>query len=131
MRAFLVTSNAEGMEQLIETSTIEPGQTVQYDLAYTNQSTEALLDLVINGPIPASTYYLAGTVRNPEGITPLFSADGGETFGTEPITIVTTLEDGSTIRREARPDEYTHIQWQVPSLKAGSSTHFYYRVQVR
>ena len=109
--------NEQGEEQIVwedlgTQATVEPGDTLRYQVASKNLGEEAARDLVITQPIPAEMIYILGSATTSNGATITYSIDGGQTFVQNP-TIEVTLEDGTVEVQPAPADFYTHVRWEA------------------
>ncbi|MEZ5449429.1 MAG: hypothetical protein R3E89_10745 [Thiolinea sp.] len=128
MAAYVVTLDQEGNELLQAATEVEPGQVVEYELTYQNTGDTALKDLVITGPVPSATGYLANSNLAQTAAQFLVSIDGGSKFESEPVKRIVTDASGRKIEKIIPPSEYTHVRWimQQP-LAAGETQKFAYR----
>ena len=132
MAASVVTVDAQGQEALRQVKKAAPGQTIQYDLTYSNNSDKAFKGLVVTGPIPSHTKYLANTAATQVAAQRLVSIDGGKTFEKEPVKRQQKMADGSVISVVVSPDKYTHIRWKANGALASKGQQQYtYRVKVK
>ncbi|PTA69290.1 hypothetical protein [Deinococcus arcticus] len=129
------TQNGKTVETLTDASktAVVPGTLL--DMAQTWQSVTRsdLRNMSLNMRVdPATTFRSAAC--NVSGVTTLFSADGGKTFGPAPLKkTVTVTENGRQVQRqvEVKPSEYTNVRWQLPLIKAGSEGRCALRVVVK
>jgi len=132
MQAYLVKTNAEGKEYRQPARETEPGQTIEYNLTYNNQTKKSLKDLVVSGPIPANTTYIGRSARTRTPSELMVSIDGGRTFEREPVRRKERLADGSTRTVVIPAERYTNIRWNVKQPIAGLGRQAYtYRVKVK
>lgn len=130
LKAFLVTDGEAG-EVLNETDTVEPGKVIEYQIRYSNVADAPLRRIQAQGYVPEDTFLLEGSIRQPEGITTMFSIDDGRSFHVPPIPYTYTDEDGRSEERIATTDMYQYIRWDISELSSGESIEFSYRVEVR
>ena len=131
MKGFIVTQDKKGKDIFTETQEVNPGQTIEYRLEYTNNSEKALKNVKISGPVPKTTVYIAKSAKSDIEVTPEFSIDSGKTYSSEPVKYMKKLPDGTTEEAVATPDMYTHVLWIVPSFSKSSVLNFNYRVEVK
>lgn len=132
LKVFVVGTDAEGEETLVATESIEPGQTVEYQLTYSNVSEGALSRIRAIGPVPESTFYIGDSATEKASVLLEYSVDGGETFSVPPLQVtITDEETGETETIEARPEHYNQLRWTIPTLAPGQSIDLKYRVTVR
>ncbi len=130
MNAYLVTQN-NGKESLKPATTAEPGDTLEYQLAYTNTSAQAVSALNVVVPVPANTQYLDKTAATRVPSRFEVSLDGGKFWESEPVKRLRKDKDGSMVEMIVPPSEYTHLRWQVERpLGGGEVQQFSYRIQV-
>ncbi len=106
----ILVSDADGVEhsKRVPAERVVPGDTVIYSTVFSNNGEDSAEGLVINNPIPEHMSFLAGSAFGPAEI--VFSIDGGDRFD-RPEGL--WLADTSGAKRQARPDEYTHIRWTL------------------
>lgn len=123
----------EGQKKLkiVPATEIAPGETIIYSLVYSNAGDEAATNVLVNNPLPEGTVYLPGTASE-EGVQLNFSIDGGQSYDRpEKLIVEEKQEDGTTVKRPARPEEYTHIRWSIERIGAGETGRLSYRVRVK
>lgn len=132
LQAWLVTETADGSERLIEASSAEPGQVMEFRIAFTNGGETPVDGIQVVDPIPENTRFIADS--HAADVTAAFqvSIDGGDTFESEPVVRVETLADGSQQEVIVPPSQYTHVRWLADeALSARGGRHqFSYRVAV-
>ena len=131
MTAFRVGTDADGKETLTSAESVEPGETVQYVLTYTNVSETALSQIKVDGPVPDQMVFVGDSVNSPAGVPVEYSIDGGQTYAVPPIKFKQRKDDGTVVEAVATPDMYTGVRWTLSSLAAGAEVKLSYRVQVR
>jgi len=109
--------NEQGEEQIVwqdlgTQATVEPGDTLRYQVASQNLGEQAAKDLVITQPIAPQMIYILGSATTSNGAVITYSVDGGQTFVENP-TIEVTLEDGTVEVQPAPADSYTHVRWEA------------------
>ncbi len=131
MKASVVTVDAKGQELMRVMKKAAPGQTIQYDLTYANNSEKSFKGLVVTGPIPAHTHYLANTASTQVSAMRLVSIDGGKTFEKEPVKRQQKMADGSVKMVIIPATKYTHIRWKASdALISKGQQQYTYRVKV-
>lgn len=131
MTAFRVVTTEDGKERLVATDNVEPGQTVEYVMKYSNVTDQALNQIRVQGPVPVEMVYVADSASKPSGVLLEFSVDEGQTFSVPPVKYQKQLEDGSIVEAIATPDLYNLVRWTISSLPGNKSTTLKYRVNVR
>lgn len=131
MEAFLVEVDSEGKESLQKTTTAEPGQTIEWKVTFSNVTANVQKNLVVSGPIPDGTEYVAGSAKTDVAASLLVSVDNGRSFVAEPVLRDVKKPDGSVSREVVPAEEYDYVRWQsAEPLAAYSSQVFTYRVRV-
>jgi uncharacterized repeat protein (TIGR01451 family) len=111
-----MTDSGEPKRELVEATTVIPGDSVVYTITFENISGESAENVTITNPVPANLTYEQGSAFGP-GASIQFSVDGGNNYGA-PETLKIT-ENGEV--RTARPEDYTHIRWVMnDDLAAGA-----------
>ena len=132
MRAFVVKHDAKGHEVLTTAKLAEPGQTIQYQMVYSNNTDDSLQSMAVTGPIPANTTYVPDSATTRVRASHTVSIDGARTFEREPVLRKKRMPDGRMAQVVIPTSKYTHIRWNVKdSLSARSKQVFSYRVQVK
>ena len=131
MQASVISVDAEGKESMREMKEVSPGQTIQYNLTYSNNSDNAFKGLVVTGPVPVNTHYLANTAATQVGSERLVSIDGGKTFEQEPVKRQKRMADGTLKTVIISANKYTHIRWKASdALVSKGQQQYTYRVKV-
>ena len=131
MDAYAITLDANGKEVATKTTEVDPKQIVEFRATYKNTSDDALQNLVISGPIPASTHYQAGSAKTKIAAAFEVSIDGGKTFESEPVKRMQKDANGNMVEVIIPPSKYTNVRWIPASGIAGNETQLYsYRVSV-
>ena len=128
LTAFKITTDESGEEVATEVAEIQPADTIEYRLTYTNNSDGAISNLVPVLPIPAGMQYLEDTA------SPVLNAASTQTTGDDfqapPLTRTVTTEDGEQVTEQVPTVEYRRLQWTVSTLEAGASVTLTARVLV-
>ena len=128
MQAFVIAQGQDGKETVQPAQEVEPGQTIEYRLDYTNVGQTALKGIAITGPIPDATHYLGETANTQAASDFTVSIDGGKTFEGEPVKRMVENEQGKKDEKVIPPSEYTHVRWIMKQpLPAGETKSFSYR----
>ena len=101
--------NGEQKTRLVAVDLVVPGDQVVYTIWYENTGDQPADNVVINDAIPAEMEYQQGSAFG-SGADVLFSADGGQTFGS-PDQLTAMGEDGAA--RPANPSDYTHVRFSL------------------
>ena len=108
--------------------TVMPGEVVVYTITARNVGEEPATNVVITDPIPEHMDYTGSVKGDRTRIT--FSVDGGKTYDVATALMVPISEGEG--ERPAKPEDYTHIRWQLnDALEPGSalSVEFHARLQ--
>ncbi len=125
-----VTVNGEQVVERVPASEAAPGEEVIFTITYENSGDEAATNVVVNNPLPEGTVYVPGSATETGEVG--FSIDGGTSFASaDELTVEVAAADGTTEKRLAGPEQYTHIRWQIPEIPAGASGEVSYRVEVQ
>ncbi len=120
------TVTEEGSEprtELVEPSTVVPGDRLRFRTGYKNVSSEPVENFVITKPINSALRLIAGEYEGAQA-----SVDGGAVFG-DLSTLTVSAEDGTI--RPARESDITHLRWTLPRIAAGASGDVIYHAIVR
>jgi len=100
------TPSGEQKKELVAATTVVPGDSVIYTIAFENVGEEPAENVTITNPVPDNLSYEDGSAFGPGSVIE-FSVDGGEVFAAAADLKVT--ENGEL--RTAGPGDYTHIRW--------------------
>jgi uncharacterized repeat protein (TIGR01451 family) len=117
LTASKVLSTKGGRETLQPAETARPGDTLQYEAAYRNQSSAAIGKLNATLPIPAGLEVVLSSVK-PGGAQ---ASLDGTTFAPIPLTREVVGADGKKVRQQVPASEYRALRWAAPQLKAGAN----------
>lgn len=132
MQAYLVKTNAQGKEYRQPARQTEPGQVLEYNLTYTNETKKPLSGLVVSGPIPANTQYVGRSAKAGVASELLVSIDGGATFEREPVRRQQKMPNGQVKTIIIPAEKYTNLRWKVKQPIAPLGRQLYtYRVSVK
>jgi len=131
MEVYRIEATPEGEEVAEPVEEAAPGETLEYRITYQNVSDQPLRSLVITGPIPNATNYVADSASTEVESDLVVSIDGGSRYEEEPVIRTRTLAEGTTEELVVGPERYTHVRWQSRGLLAPNETQvFRYRVKV-
>jgi uncharacterized repeat protein (TIGR01451 family) len=101
-------------QRLVPAAVVNQGQVVFYTVQIRNPTPAPVRDVVVVQRIPANTTYVVDSAAGPSAeIT--FSVDGGESFWPEKELVVAKAPAQA---RKAKPQDYTHIRWQLRNALA-------------
>lgn len=101
-----ITETGEQKKELVAATTVLPGDSVIYTIAFENVSDEAAENVTITNPVPENLTYEVGSAFGPGAVIE-FSVDGGTLYAA--AAELTVTENGEI--RAAQPADYTHIRW--------------------
>lgn len=114
--------------QLVEVTTVVPGDEVIYTIRFTNTGEESAAGVTITDPVPAEMRYIDGSAFS-AGTDILFSANGGASWGKAGEL---TVSDNLGIERVATAADFTHIRWRMRHpLAAGKTGYARFRAALR
>ncbi len=116
LNARKVVRQADGKEKLVTADRAFPGEVIQYDALYLNQSGKAIRNVSPTLPIPN------GMVFVPESATPApaeASLDGRK-FEPIPLKRKVTLANGEEKEEEVPPTQYRALRWHLGGMAAGA-----------
>ena len=130
-KEIVIEENGQEVTRWVEAEDIEPGQKLRYTVRYLNVGDEAATEVRIENPIPDLTVYVTDSASG-EGSKIVFSADGGENYGSpEEVTYEVAVFGGGTDRRRASPERYTNIRWLIEEVPAGTAGEVSFTVLVQ
>ena len=132
IKAMKVVIDEEDHEVTVPADQVYPEDTVEYTLVYRNTGESPASDVGFVGPVPSGTTYLDKTATDIEGLSPVFSIDGGKSYHQAPVTYEVIRKDGSSEKKTATPEMITHIKWVLSgNFDVGEEATVTYRVQVK
>ena len=113
-----VVVQSDGKEKLVAADRAFPGEVIQYDALYVNQSAKPLTSVAPTLPIPN------GMVFVPESASPAPSEASldGRNFQTLPILRKVRMPSGEEKEVEVPATEYRALRWKASDLAAGAKT---------
>jgi hypothetical protein len=94
-----------------------PGEIIQYDALYKNQSKSGVHNLQPTLPIPAGLEYLPETAKP----APSKASLDGKNFEPIPLMRQVTLADGATKQERVPYSEYRALRWELGDLDSGKA----------
>jgi len=129
----VVQRDASGRQtvSLAQADPTGPGDTLVYQIVYTNQGTAPAHDAQVIDPIPAGTLLVPDS-WNAQGAVFDVSIDGGKTFQSYPAKKPVRLADGTTTLKDVEMSAYTHVRWTSREpLAPGAKRSAAFKVTVR
>lgn len=113
-----VVKLADGKERLLPADRAFPGEVIQYDAQYVNQSAKPLNNVAPTLPIPT------GMVLVPESASPspAEASLDGRTFQPIPLTRKVRLPNGEEKEEVVPATEYRALRWHIGDMAAGTKT---------
>lgn len=99
---------------------VVPGDQVVYTLEIRNPGRTAVRNPIVTYAVPSHMVYVADSATGP-GAEVRYSIDDGHFFD-RPENLQVSDADGHS--RPAKPDEYTHIRWQLKNTLKSKSVAF-------
>jgi uncharacterized repeat protein (TIGR01451 family) len=114
------TVNGTKTKKLVPTKLAATGDTLVYNLVYSNKGNETATDAIVDNPISAGMTYIDNSAGG-VGAEITFSIDGGKSYKKPSLlTYEIRQPNGSVQKYTARPEEYTHIRWTIKQVPAGT-----------
>jgi uncharacterized repeat protein (TIGR01451 family) len=126
----VVTAQNVTAQQAGRAADVLPGDTVRYQLRFTNSQAVAVRNLVFDNPVPNGLRYVGATATaNRPDVSVAYSIDGGRTYSAEPT--VQRVVDGRRVVVPAPAEMFTHIRWTVQGqLLPGAQVTAEFRAQL-
>ncbi len=126
LQARKVIAQTNGREQLQPAERAFPGEVIQYDARYANQSGRPLRQIQPTLPIPAGMTYLKDSAKP----APVKASLDGKTFEAIPLHRQVQLPDGKVELHEVPATEYRALRWYISELAPGSQTNLVARTRL-
>lgn len=110
-------------EQLAEASNVLPQDLLHFSVSYRNTGAEAVSDLLLVNPVPATV-----RVTDQSALSTEVSVDGGASWG-QLSTLVVERENGETT--PATVDDITHLRWIIALIGPGEAGSVGFRAVVK
>jgi uncharacterized repeat protein (TIGR01451 family) len=123
--------NGKQVAKRIPAKTAGPGQMLIFTLQYKNDGNEKATNVKVDNPIPDNTVYVVGSGIG-KNSKMLFSIDGGKTYKQPSLlTYEETLPDGKKIKKQASPEQYTHVRWVISEIPPGNQGTVGFQVKMK
>jgi uncharacterized repeat protein (TIGR01451 family) len=110
---FVVVKAADGKEQLLDASSVKPGDVLEYRVTYTNNTGKAVTGLVADLPIPEGLEYVPRSAKPGAELVKAAVKDGE--YAAEPL-----MRKGKANKAEPVPyADYRALRWTLGQLPAG------------
>ena len=117
LKAQKVLRSKDGKEVLQVADRAMPGEIIQYDALYKNQSNNSVRQLEPTLPIPAGLEYIADSAKP----APARASLDGKNFAPIPLMRQVTLPTGETTQEQVPFSEYRALRWELGELDAGKT----------
>jgi uncharacterized repeat protein (TIGR01451 family) len=119
-----VVKDAQGRAQLVDASSVKPGDVVEYRVTYTNNTGKPVTGLVADLPIPEGLEYQPRSAKPGAGLVQAAAKDA--VFGAEPL-----MRKAAGNKTEPVPyADYRSLRWTLGQLPANGSTAVSARAKV-
>jgi uncharacterized repeat protein (TIGR01451 family) len=119
-----VVTGADGKEQLLDASSVKPGDVLEYRATYTNHTGKTVSGLVADLPIPEGLEYLPRSAKPGAALVKAATKDGA--YAAEPL-----MRKAANNRTEPVPySDYRALRWTLGQLPAGGETAVTARARV-
>ena len=123
--------NGKEIKKRVAAKSVEPGNVLFFVLSYRNAGDEKATKVVFNNPIPENVIYVPGSAGGKKSDIS-FSIDNGKTFNKPALlTYEIADENGKKIKKQASPEQYTHVRWVVEEILPGKRGSLEFQVQVK
>jgi len=117
MHAFKVVTTAAGTK-LVPTGAAQPGDTIEYQVTYSNNGTTLARDVLATLPVPTSGLVYIADSAMPAAVQA--SADGVN-YALTPLTRTVT-RNGKAVVEAIPVTEYRFLRWKLGDIKPGKSS---------
>jgi len=126
LEARKVVRQGDGQETLENAQRAFPGEVIQYDAHYLNQSDQVLSRVSPTLPIPEGMVFLTASTQP----APAEASLDGKTFQSIPLKRRVTSPEGKITEVEVSPTEYRALRWHLGNIPAGATATVSARTQV-
>jgi len=118
LNARKVVKQADGKEQLLPADRAFPGEVIQYDALYLNQSGKPIRNVSPTLPIPNGMVFVPESAKP----APAEASLDGRKFESIPLKRRVALPNGEEQEQEVPPTQYRALRWHVGDMAAGAQT---------
>ncbi|MGD8567018.1 MAG: hypothetical protein PVJ39_02850 [Gammaproteobacteria bacterium] len=123
--------DGKSVSKLVEAKSTSPGEKLIFTLQYKNQGDEKATNVKVDNPIPKDTVFIVGSGIG-KNSKMLFSIDGGKTYKQPSLlTYEETLPNGKKVKKQASPEQYTHVRWVIDEILPGKEGKVGFQVRVK
>jgi uncharacterized repeat protein (TIGR01451 family) len=126
LEQFRLVRSADGKESRLPVENVKPGETLEYQVRYTNKGEVPVSQFVVTLPIPQGLELMA---LSDQPRASMASTDG-VVFNVQPLKRRVRQADGRDIIEDVPLIEYRALRWQIGQLEAGKSVQFAARAKV-
>jgi len=125
------TVQGKQVKKQVPATNADPGQVLVFTLNYQNKGNEKAINVKVDNPIPNNSVYVVGSGFG-KNSKMIFSIDGGKTYKAPSLlTYEETLANGKKVKRQASPEQYTHVRWVINEIPAGTSGSVGFQVRIK
>jgi uncharacterized repeat protein (TIGR01451 family) len=126
LKAQKVLRGPDGNEVLKVADRAMPGEVIQYDAIYKNESKNGVRNLVPTLPIPPGLEYIPDSAKP----APAKASLDGKTFEPLPLKRQVKLATGETVEQPVPPSEIRALRWELGDLDAGAAAQISARARL-
>lgn len=126
LKAYKVVK-VDNKEQLVETNSVMPGDIIEYQLTYVNETGGSISNLRPVLPVPDGMIFIENTASP---IVHAVSLTQDQVFQQPPVLKEITLPNGSKGKIKADVKEYRFLQWLQSSMVSGETKVFKARMRI-
>ena len=115
-----------GKESLTPAETAKPGEVIEYQATYRNQSAKALRNVQPTLPIPAGGQFVPDALKP----APTSASVDGSSFEPYPLKRTITLPDGKTQVVDVPLAEYRALRWTIDAIAPNTARSVAARVRI-
>ena len=117
LHAFKVVTSAAGTK-LVPTDAVQPGDTIEYQVTYSNKGAAPAKDVLATLPVPQGGLAYLADSATPAAVQ---ASVDGTTFAPLPLSRTVTRE-GKQVTEPVPVSEYRFLRWKLGDIKPGAST---------
>lgn len=118
MHAFKVVTTAAGTSKLVATDAAMPGETIEYQVTYSNTGKTPARDVLATLPVPKSGLAYVADSAVPAAVQ---ASVDGVTFAPMPLQRTVT-RNGKPVTETVPVSEYRFLRWKLGEIKPGASS---------
>jgi uncharacterized repeat protein (TIGR01451 family) len=114
--AHKVVISADGKESLAAAREVKPGEVLEYQAVYSNQSKQPVRNVKAVLPIPTGAFSYIPASSSPASVS---ASLDGQKFEAVPLMRTVTLPDGKRVSSPVPVAEYRYLRWDLGDMKPG------------